>query len=238
MQNFKIIKQINNIGSIKQYLIESDGKNFILSHAKTPNNNNVLLRAAEVMKAVSNIVNTPKIVDCWNKGQDSYLIEECLNGKVLNKATITEEDINQIANMLKKLHNVKCENTVDKCLILAKMHMDNNLLDTNEFIIDGKETSPQEVFDYLVKNKDVFKDCCLLHGDLSLKNIIKTEENKLYFINWFNCIYGDCYYDLASIMWELDGKLNKVLFDSYQGSQVEGKRLLFSDYLSKFLRIK
>lgn len=237
MQNFKIIKEINNIGAIKQYLIESDSKNYILSHAKTEGSNNVILRACEVMKAVSNLVNTPKVIDCWSKCEDSYLIEECLEGRSITCETITKEDVEQIVISLKKLHSIKCENTIDKCLILAKMHMDSGLLNKNDFIIDGKETAPEEVFNYLVKNKDVFKDCCLLHGDLCLKNIVKTKNNKYYFTNWFNCVYGDFYYDLASIMWNLSGENNKALFEFYGEKEVDGKRLLYADYLSKFLKI-
>ncbi len=237
MQNFKILKEINNIGNIKQYLIESDGKNYILSYTKGDEGSKVLMRAAEVMKAVSNIVSVPHVVDCWSKGNEHYMIENCIEGTKLCKNNISNEDIVNIVKNIKKLHGVRCENTIDKCLILAKMHMDNNMLDNNEFIIDGKETDPQEIFNYLVKNKDVFTNCSLLHGDFNLKNIIKGNDGKYYFTNWFNCIYGDFYYDLATLMWDLDGENNKQLFDLYGEKEVNGKRLLFADYLSKFLRI-
>ncbi len=237
MEKFKIIKQINNIGAIKQYLIESDSKNYILSHAKIDGNNNVIIRACQVMKAVSNIVNTPNVIDCWEKNNNCYMIEEYIDGEKLTSESLTEKDLHNIVIQLKKLHSIKCENTIDKCLILAKMHMDNKLLDNNEFIIDGKETKPQEIFEYLVKNKEVFKDCSMLHGDLSLNNIVKGKNGKIYFTNWFNCVYGDFYYDLASLMWNLSGENNKVLFNSYGESEVNGKRLLYADYLSKFLKI-
>lgn len=237
MQKFKILKEINHIGSIKQYLIESNGKNYVLSHAVGTAENNVILRAAEVMKIFSNIVNIPKVVDYWEKNNNYYLIEEYIEGNRLNKTNILKQDLENIVTQLKKLHSIKCENTVDKCLILAKMHMDNNMLNSADFVIDGKDTPPQTILEYLVKNKEVFKNSCMLHGDLSLKNIIKDNGGKIYFTNWFNCIYGDFYYDLASIMWDLNGENNKLFFDMYGEKEVDGKRLLYADYLSKFLKI-
>lgn len=237
MQNFKIIKQINNIGTIKQYLIESAGKNYVLSHAVNNGDNNVILRASEVMKALSNIISIPKVIDSWAKNNNYYLIEEYIDGNRLTKENITGEDIEQIVNQIKKLHNIKCENTIDKCLILAKMHMDNGLLKPADFVIDGKDTSPETIFDYLVKNKEVFKNACMLHGDFSLNNMVKGRDGKIYFTNWFNCVYGDFYYDLASIMWDLNGENNKLFFDTYGEKEVDGKRLLYADYLSKFLKI-
>lgn len=236
MQNFKILKQINNIGSIKQYLIESCGKKYILSHAVNNGENNVILRASEVMKALSGLLNIPKVIDCWEKNNNYYLIEEYVNGKKLTKENVSRQDLEQIVNQTKKLHSIRCENTIDKCLILAKMHMDNNLLNLSDFVIDGKDTSPQSIFDYLVKNKEVFKNACMLHGDLSLNNMVKGNDGKIYLINWFNCIYGDFYYDLASLAWTLNGEDNIKLFELY-GETVDAKRLLYADYLSKFLKI-
>lgn len=235
MQKYTILKEYENVKNKRQFLIKCGNCEYVLKVAKGENEKAFLMREVQMTGVLKNIINVPNVIDYWQEKDALLVIEEKIVGKTLSEER-TIEDVKNLAKALKKLHSVKCDNTIDKCLIIAKMRMENNELNASDFIVDGKDTEPSVLFEYLVKNKSLFKDCCILNGNLNLDTIVKTSENKLVFCDWGATKYGDPYLDLASIMWSFNGEENKAFFKEYGIENIDGSRLLYADYLSRFLK--
>jgi len=150
-------------------------------------------------------IDIPEIFIYGQANGSAYLLMEYVEGKMLrvlleNNESDRESLIYNLGHTLRKIHDIKliekpdCNNTLSRYLSKAKFNMDNNLLDLEEFTIDGTYIEPKELLEYLTRQKIKETDVCLLHGDFRPKNIIYGD--KITVIDWGFCDTGDAYYDL------------------------------------------
>ncbi len=116
----------------------------------------------------------PKIV----KANQRYIISDFVEG--IHKKSVTNKEIKKLAKVLKKFHKIR---------IRTKK-------------IDLKKLLPKSGYYLLSQTKRFKKEIALCHNDLNKKNIIFSD--KIYLLDFEYSMYGDIYFDLASLSVEFN----------------------------------
>ena len=225
---------LNNV-----YLIELDGKKYILKIASGESRSKELRHEVKLLNELQNIIKVPKLVDCGASGQYFWVLTEFIDGIIIEKNTLNHDILAKLANILKKLHNtcVARETDYDFLLRTAKDNMKNNRLDKAEFLINGEYKQPSELLQWLNTNKPTSASKAkLLHGDFRPKNMIVRSDN-IYLIDFGLSFIGDEYYDLAVFKYYLTDDDFAYFCEKYGIDKIDEGRLYFAEILSKFLNV-
>lgn len=169
-----------------------------------------------------NLLPVPDIIESIEMNGTNYLLMEKLKGGPSYEVIVrisTEELIDILASSLKRLWKIdvsECPSSqrVEDKLKAAKARVDNNLveLDESEFEAFGLEhfTNPQELWQWLDKNRPTEDDLVLAHGDFTLPNLITNGRYLNGFIDLGQSGVSDKYQDISiayrSLMNNLRGK--------------------------------
>ena len=130
----------------------------------------------------------PKLIE-----DTSETIEwEWIEGKTLDDPT--NEDLIKIAQILKQIHNSKIQ--LPKSNIRQRINEYRKILKEKNIKIDIIEKLFKKI-NMILKN---INRNTPIHGDVWGKNIIKTNDKKLYFIDWEYAHMGDIHFELAYII--------------------------------------
>lgn len=185
-------------------LINTDGRIFVSKISSSIEYNSRLKKQCKKQKKFISQYNVsvPKIYQCGYKNDLFYFNMEYINGKSL--AEYTENiSISEISNLIQCLFNslyfknIKHDNKANKIFLKKISHLKTNLCNTPLL---------QEAF-LILENfnwSNVYKSPC--HGDLTLENIIVTNEKKLFLIDFLDSFYNSWQIDIAKLLQDLELK--------------------------------
>ena len=155
------------------------------------------------------------------------------------KPTLFSDNIlKKMATTLKKVHQIhstKNQVNFNNLVKLAEQNMNENKLDLDEFVKDGKTYEPADILQYLKDNQPIANEC-LVHGDYRPKNLL-LQNDKIYVLDWGLSFVGDPYYDLAIIKWYFsEDEFNKFI-QFYGIKKLDKNRLEYNEWLSVFLNV-
>lgn len=129
---------------------------------------------------------------------NALMISEYIDGTHKNK--LNKSELQELANTLKKLHNIKV--AIPICKLLDSIEIDSKRL---EYAIK-----------YIRKLKP---DYVLCHHDLNPQNIL-FDNNSIKFIDWEYAGKNDRYFDIASVIveFDLDVEEESLFLRSYFGA--------------------
>lgn len=168
----------------------------------------------------------PKLI----KDDDKYSCWEWIEGNSLDNPT--KEDLKQLVNILKTLHNSKVIFT--KSNIRRRITVYRNILKNKNIHIPIVEKLYKKI-NNILKTIDTTKP---IHGDLYRTNIIKrNNDGKLFVVDWEYSHMGDIHYELAYIIeaYEFDQELEKFFLDLYE--DYEMKLLNYHKILVNYITI-
>lgn len=210
---------------------------------------NELKREAEALKYLRDkgyehiIPNASKfmVVDSF-----AYLVEDYLEGNTVKENLDIDHCLKErvkiwekVGQVLSEIHML-CKNEDSKdewlnCqLKIARLNMENNLLDPEEF----QEETPENTLKWLISNKPKIEQINLLHGDFRTKNIIVDKDNNCKVIDWGFVDIGDPYYDLAIIDYYFRDNFDRDSFyKGYKSKKYDKDLIKYYDRLSKFINV-
>ncbi len=200
-----------------------------------------LKREGKILKELGNSKHcklVPKYISYKELDDKAYLLEDFVEGSS-TKDDLINKDIDSLkvwykaGELLNNIHSIEYNyldtNWLNGQLKLAKLNMDKNILDPEEFI----NTSPEIQYQYLIDNKLYDNELSLLHGDFRIKNII---SNKV--IDWGFVDVGSPYYDLAIIDYYFRNKdERKSFYKGYSLKKYNKDIIKYYDILSKFINV-
>lgn len=235
----------NNVFKVRR----SDGE-FVLKIAVGDYRKAELKNEHEIMsklKANGSQVVLPNSILFYEEGDKGYQLQEYVKGKTVretiklsNGIDLKSKVFNKIGNQLSKIHNIRANDIswkswIEGQLSLAKLNMENNLLDLDEF---EEEENPEKVLEWLQNNIPKEGKVCLLHGDYRPKNIIWNDDEIKAIIDWGFIDAGDPYYDLAIIDYYFHNEeLRAEFYKGYGLEECDRERLEYFEVLSKFINI-
>ncbi|MCW8822120.1 MAG: phosphotransferase family protein [Sulfurovum sp.] len=161
----------------ENYLLHSEGKKYIVRKFIRTDIDRKFEFQVQKLAFEKAISAEPLLLDEENALSISTYVEG------IHKDQLENNDLNQFAEVLKKLHSLKLES--EPILI--------------ETLIEGKS---KEVQDALITIDTFESETVLCHNDLNPHNILFTQTIKL--IDWEYAGMNDRYFDLASVCVEFD----------------------------------
>lgn len=249
MHNIKINSQILNItGAIFEkvkmqeglcnevFFLRAEKGKFILKIAKDKARKLELDKEYNIINNLKNLVDLPRIYLYQKNEKNSLFIMEFVEGE---KPTLFSDNIlKKMATTLKKVHQIhstKNQVNFNNLIKLAEQNMNENKLDLDEFVKDGKTYEPADILQYLKDNQPIANEC-LVHGDYRPKNLL-LQNDKIYVLDWGLSFVGDPYYDLAIIKWYFsEDEFNKFI-QFYGIKKLDKNRLEYNEWLSAFLNV-
>lgn len=233
----------------KVYKINLNGTDRVIKIASGLYRITELEREIIVMKSLINqgcghIV--PNISTYETLENSAYLIEEYIEGEIaresLWKCKSKKDKFKiweRLGQALSEIHQVYRSDDIncswiDGQLEMAKINMETNLLDIEEF----EKDTPEDMLEWLSSNKPKQRQSSLLHGDYRTKNIIIENKESLKVIDWGFVDIGDPYYDLAIIDYYFEDNLDRESFYiGYKKNNYNKKLIDYYIKLSKFINI-
>lgn len=177
----------------ESYVVLSDGKKYV-AYFPTAQANEMVDRKLEKQchEALYNLGLTYKNI--YFDVDKGIKINEFIEGSSLN--LIDEYDVNEVANLFKKLHESK--------LTTNKYYEPFNKLigyeKEAEGFIKDRDENYQTLRDTLFKNKELLESrpLTICHNDSQKSNVIKSNDNKYYFIDFEFMYDNDPIYDIAA----------------------------------------
>ena len=166
----------------------------------------------------------PKLIEDTNE-----TIEwEWVDGKTLDNPT--NADLIKIAQIFKKIHNSKIQ--LPKSNIRQRINEYRKILKDKNIKIDIIERLFKKI-NMILKN---INRNTPIHGDVWSKNIIKTNDEKLYFIDWEYAHMGDIHFELAYIIesYNFSKEQEDVLLEEYKdySDELLKKHKILINYLT------
>jgi len=148
--------------------------------------------------------------------KNGLMICEFLEGH--HKVVLDRNDLNMVADLLKKLHMIQ---------------VDTEVLNLED-LFDSKSQTLVEAFDTV---KNYHTEYVLCHNDLNSKNILFSEGVKL--IDWEFASINDKYFDLASfcVEFHLDEKEETYFLEDYFMSKEEIQREKLNAYKTIYIAL-
>jgi len=243
--SIKSIKQLKSAQCNSVYLVDAQNGKYVMKITSGNRRNKELKIEAEMMRFLENKLDIPKVFSYGVSEEISYLLMEYVEGETLENLFRAESEktclVYELGRTLRKIHGTRLNETysykdlISRSLVEAELNMQNNMLDPEEFLIDGIYTEPSKLLNHLMVQKIEASDVCLLHGDFRPKNIIYNGSNVV--IDWGFSRAGDSYYDLAIILYYFDPQEQSVFLDGYGIKSLDCERLKYFDNLSKFINV-
>jgi len=241
------ITPFENARCNKVYLVSAACGKYVLKAAFGESRKRELKNEAGVLRFLSGKTAVPAVLLYKETADFSYILMEYAEGEtfqaLLSGGTCDAPGIRGLGQTLREIHAVKLAENYDYCGILnfqlqqAENNMNNNMLDPDEFVIDGVKREPEQILRGLTRNRPAPDEVCLLHGDFRPKNIIRGDKNVNVVIDWGFCCAGDPYYDLAIILYYFGGDERSAFLEGYGAHSLDYERLRYFDYLSKFINV-
>lgn len=153
---------------------------------------------------IAKAVKVPSVLGYLEEDGSVYLLQSALKGTPAHKAPLQKEEILRIAaDTLKQLHSINITGAqgfrslkddlaqIDNCL-------KGGLIKVADFRTANNNQAPEDVYSYLLKNKDRLLNTTLTHGDYCLPNIIIL-GNEAGLIDVGDCGIGDPYKDFSAM---------------------------------------
>lgn len=214
----EIENKINKI-IIKSKRIKSSGANLVYE-IKTNDNKNYIFKLYKLKRDMTNInklnnylkqhgINTLTTVAKGNVEESFYYIYNKNEGR--HKLKYTKEMINKILDV------IECEFKNETKIISNNSIIDKYLIYREYFKNNITKKISSEVIEYVNKIAEKvnlnFKNMCLIHGDLSITNILWNHEN-FSIIDFDESIYAPIEYEIASFIIKncfTNGNFNKKI---------------------------
>lgn len=251
-------KKFNSSGNVEKltggrvssvYKINHDGQHKVVKFSTGIYRITELKREAEILKYLINegyghII--PDIDDFTILDNFAYLVEDYIDGKAVREelsvnGSVEERQIiwEKVGQVLSEIHMLRQKEDIgdewlNGQLEIARINMENDLLDTEEF----QEEAPEKMLEWLMSNRPRRERVSLLHGDFRTKNIIVDNQNNYKVIDWGFADIGDPFYDLAIIDYYFRDNLDRDCFyRGYNDSKYDEKLIEYYDKLSKFINV-
>lgn len=152
-------------------------------------------------------ITVPNVLNYVKDGQDgiTYLLISGLDGLAAQKtSSLNKKDVlNIVAKALKQFHSISIKGgenlrTLDKDLDYIQTCVQFNLIKRRNFQKANQGKTPEDVYLYLCKMKNIFSNNNLVHGDYCLPNIMVTKKS-YGFIDLGDCGPGDPYKDFSAM---------------------------------------
>ena len=193
------------IGCTKDIVIRFFNNNGIY-YLKTGVINTEAIREHEMLIWLNGKLPVPDVLD-WVEIEDRfYLLTSSANGTMAcNEHGLAKDDeftaIKALADGLKQFQEIdistcQLESKLDNKFKAALFNIENNLVDMEDFINNGRFDTPFELYDYLLLNRPD-EDLCLTHGDFCLPNIFITGDKATGFVDMGRGGIADRYQDIA-----------------------------------------
>lgn len=218
------------------WFLDAENGKFVAKIATEKNRINEIEKEFNVINLISKQICMPKILLYKKTDNSAYFIMEHIDGK--NPKIFSDDVLKKIANTLKNIHKINCGQKYvdyDNLLDIAEKNMKENRLDLSEFVNYKYNKKPQEILDWLMKNKPKTK-ACLCHGDFRPKNLIVT-QSELFVLDWGLCFFGDPYYDIAMIKYYFSDEEFAAFCKFYGILKIDEKRIKYNEWLSAFLNV-
>lgn len=151
-------------------------------------------------------LNTPKVLYYTEKDGVAYLLISGIKGLSIYKfKNVCKKKLLKItAEALRKFHALPIKgpsklNTLKKDILEIEKYLKYDAIKTKQFIESNDGKTPQNVFNYLKANMDIFNVDVINHGDFCLANILLDENFDYGYIDLGECGPGDKYKDLSSL---------------------------------------
>lgn len=194
------------------YIVTSEGKDYVL-FIPQGNANEVVDRKEEkfVQKIASDLKITSKNI--YFDIESGIKCHEYIDGTSLNK--IDEFDYQKIAEMLKKFHSsvIKSNNNYDPF-----KKLDEYIKQVSSFTV--LKTDYNELLEVLNKYKEFLEqqDLTLCHNDFQRSNVVKSNDENYYMIDFEFVGNNDPIYDIAAFGNNVVAEGRKLLDAYFNGS--------------------
>lgn len=163
------------------------------------------------------------------------------NAETLNMATIQRHDnMRKIADIYSTLHNSKIRLKNEFNIIKEIEKYDLLIERSGAVMYPGWETVRKEVMELELYLNDLGVELCACHNDAVPENFIKSEDGKIYLIDWEYSGMNDPYADLAALFLESDfteDNIDYLLLHYFNGNIPEeaSKKILCYQILWDYL---
>jgi len=175
------------------------GNEVVVKKVKNKFNHKINYQSLKIFNFVPKLISETKDEIRW----------EYIDGKMLMKPS--DEDLKVIAKQLREVHvsDLKFPGTN----LRKRVHEYLRIIH-DKYIKDPDVDGPYREMMKLLKNMGHINP---LHCDIWGSNIIKSKDNKIYFIDWEYAIMGDKHFDLAYYIesQRLNKKQEKIFLDEY-----------------------
>lgn len=177
----------------------------------------------KMVKWLQNRLPVPTIYESFSYNGYNYLLMSKVEGEMLCSDSILS-DVDKLIKLLVKGLKMLWSVSIDGCpsyndinnkLSLAKIRVDNNLIDMDNVEEDtfGKNgfTSPKDLYKYLVENKPK-EELVFSHGDYCLPNIFSKNNEISGFIDLGRSGVSDKWQDIALCVRSLEHNLGSNIY--------------------------
>lgn len=210
----------NNIGcsNATVYKLYNETEEFFL---KIERSNLESQQENKMIQWLQNRLQVPQIIhQCSYKGYD-YLLMKKVDGemscseKSLREPKKVVEALADGINKIQSVSIIDCPftNAVDNKLEEALRRIENNEIDMSDWEKNTDFTSPEELYEYLVKNKPT-KELVFSHGDYCLSNVYITDGEMTGLIDLGRSGIADKWQDIALCVRSLEHKLKSKSYTS------------------------
>lgn len=197
MSSEEKIKKLSGYSGCSIFFIKKDNKFFVRKYSSDLSYNQRLIKQAEKQKEYLNVGNikTPRVLGYGYENGLYYFDMEYIRGRTLAECfdSIPLQNVVEIINQIIFKHNtlilatqVEVENYYKKIEEL-KLKVNNSFQLNEEF--DLLQTMDESSF--------YISNC---HGDLTLENIIVTENNEVYLIDFLDSFVESWQIDVAKLL--------------------------------------
>lgn len=218
------MKGIENIvGCTEAKVIQYSGNGKTM-YLKIDKKNEEFTREQKIYNWLKNKLSVPSVVESYNSDEYDYLLLTEAKGimaaddKMLIEPTHT---INSLAKGIKELQKIvikDCpfDSTIEYKLEKAKKRIEKGLVSLEGSVDCGGFKTPQEIYDFLVKNKPT-ENLVFTHGDYCLPNVL-IDGKDISFIDLGRAGIGDIWQDIALCVRSLKhnfgtNKYSKLFFE-------------------------
>ncbi len=164
-----------------------------------------LEREREIIEWLGGKLPVPKIIYFNSYNDFDYLLMTEIDGEMLcsdNLLSKPEETVKLLADGIKMLKSIPIDNCpfdndLEIKLKEALYNIENNLVDMSDWEENNRHNTPQELLDYLKKNKLKTYTPSFTHGDYCLPNIFCKDGKVKGFIDLGRGGVADIYQDIA-----------------------------------------
>ncbi|MGD6873309.1 phosphotransferase family protein [Sutcliffiella horikoshii] len=233
----EIKEYVNNIHSITfprqgctsdVGIIQSDIGRYALKRTKTPQFNAWLKKEILVLRSLNQVTTlpVPKVEKFVEIDGQSWALLEFLEGETVRAALTKthhkgkrEELLINFGKVVSDIHATPCPEALKNEKIWLDEMLNQAAYNLQNYEVDGSE----DLLEQIKENRPNNMKHCLIHGDLTVDNVLVHNGVVTGIIDWSGGTYGDPRYDISLAIrpkpdvfeWERD---KKSFFEGYGGS--------------------